>query len=220
MKKSDKDSLKRCPADHTKRKNNESFKVRSNTVREYMDRIFVSIYTETFKKRTREVVIALLIISFLTLRSLQMLGLLLGLIVIAALSKLTQEPIPFVVGFDLCLFVTIVVGYAIHPAVGFIVGGVSSFFGSLLRSRQEADTMLVPIAGYFWTSMIIAFTRNHMSFFMVGVMATLFYALHNAIIFAKIRHFSIHTITFLSTSIPFNIILIKKLAPALITLLA
>ncbi len=182
--------------------------------------IYRRIYTERLKKDTRMIILLMIIFSFVAFKSLRVIGILLGLIVVAALSKLIQEPIPFVVGLDLCLFVTVVVGHTIHPFVGLLVGGTASFIGSLLRSHQEADTMLIPLAGYLWVSILVALVRSNLSLFHAGLASTLLYSFHNAIVFGKIRHFSIHTFTFLFTAIPFNILLFSHLGPGLVSLLS
>ncbi len=181
---------------------------------------FERLPVRTLSRKSRSLMLIFLVVAFFLFQSVQVVGILIFLTVLAALSKLIQEPIPFVVGLDLCLFVTVVVGYAIHPALGFLIGGTSSFLGSLLRSRQEADTMLVPIAGYFWVSVLVSFMRNQTSLFDVGLASTILYAFHNAFIFGKIRHFSIHTITFVVTVVPFNILLIRKLAPLILSFLS
>ena len=168
----------------------------------------------------RLTVVGVISVLLISVKEFRIAAFLLALIFLASVSKLIQEPIPFVVGLDLCLFVTTVVGYVIHPLVGFVVGGTSSIIGSFLRQTEGVENVVVPVLGYLWSSIAVWVLHTHASLWQVGVVTTLLYTFHNVIIFGYLRHFSIHSITFMATSIPFNLFLISRFGEKLIALLA
>ncbi len=138
---------------------------------------------------------------------------------IAALSKLIQEPIPVVVGLDLCLFLTTVVSYAVSPVVGFVAGAIASVIGSYLRHTEAVENIVVPVLGYLWCAVITGILKGSTALWDIGVVVTLFYTLHNIIIFGFMRGLSIHSLTFASTSIPFNLFLFSHFGEKVAALL-
>ena len=133
--------------------------------------------------------------------------------VVTALSKLIQEPIPFVVGLDLCLFYTVTVSYAVNPIVGFLGGGIASIIGSLLRSQQNPDTMAMPVLGYLICALTTGILKHFgMSLIHIGIICSVIYAMLMVFIFSRIRGITIHTFTFLFTSLAFNIFLFTHLS--------
>ncbi len=138
---------------------------------------------------------------------------------IAALSKLIQEPIPVVVGLDLCLFLTTVVSYIVNPIVGFVAGAIASVIGSYLRHTEAVENIVVPVLGYLWCAVITGILRGSTALWDIGVVVTLFYTLHNIIIFGFMRGLSIHSLTFASTSIPFNLFLFSHFGEKVAALL-
>jgi|GEM_PF-2030527 len=125
------------------------------------------------------------------------------LIVVAALSKLTQKLIPFVVGLDLCLFFTVLFSIAYHPIAGIIVGVFSSALGSVMRGQYDMDKVIVPLSGYIVVGLLLNVVPIT-SALTTGMIMTLVYSIMMSIIFGITMHFSIHTITFLATSLGFN----------------
>lgn len=125
------------------------------------------------------------------------------LIFVAALSKLIQKLFPFVVGFDLCLFFTVLFSIAYHPFAGITVGVFSSAIGSIARGQYDADKVLVPLLGYITVGLLLlAFPATNI--FYAGMAMALAYSIMMSIIFWFIMQSVFNTITFLITSIAFN----------------
>lgn len=140
--------------------------------------------------------------------------------VVTALSKLIQEPIPFVVGLDLCLFYTVTVSYAVNPIIGFLGGGIASIIGSLLRSQQNPDTMAMPVLGYLICALTTGILKHFgMGLIHIGVICSVIYAMLMVFIFSRIRGITIHTFTFLFTSLTFNIFLFTHFSEKIVAII-
>ncbi len=140
------------------------------------------------------------------------------LILAAALSKLIQKLFPFVVGFDLCLFFTVIVGVAYHPLAGMAVGVASSAMGSIIRGQYSMDKVVIPLLGYVAVSLLIPM-MPFSDIFNIGVILALIYAVMMSVIFWFIMHSPFDTATFLVTSLAFNYWLFLNYAAPLLSLL-
>ncbi len=167
----------------------------------------------------------LLILSVLTIfsifsRVVRITFFLIIFMIISALSKLIQEPIPFVVGLDLCLFYTVIVSYSVNPVLGFIGGGTASIIGSLLRSQHNPDTMVMPVLGYLICALITEILKHlNLSLVHIGIICSFIYAMLMVFVFSRIRGVTIHTFTFLFTSLAFNIFLFTHLSEKVASLI-
>ncbi len=124
-------------------------------------------------------------------------------ILLAAASKLIQKFFPFVTGFDLCLFFTVLFGVAYHPFTGIIVGVASSALGSIARGQYNAPMVLIPISGYIMVGLLLMVMPS-ISVFYLGIIMTLIYTIMMVVIFWPVMNSLHNTVTFLLTSIAFN----------------
>ena len=99
-------------------------------------------------------------------------------VIVATASKLIQEFFPFVVGFDLVLFVTVLSTMHYGWVVGALVGCTSSFVGSMYRIRQQMDTAIIPLIGYVLVALIIPHIL-FLDLFILGVTSAIIYAVDN-----------------------------------------
>lgn len=137
-------------------------------------------------------------------------------IIFAALSKLIQKLFPFVVGFDLCLFFTVLFSVAYHPFAGIAVGIASSALGStIFRGQYNADKVIFPLFGYAIIGLILmVFTTS--SIYFTGMLMALTYALiMSALFWGHIDQ----TITFFTTTMLFNYWLFSNYAKGVLMLL-
>ena len=139
-------------------------------------------------------------------------------IIVAMASKLIQEFFPFVVGFDLVLFVTVLSTIHYGWVVGVLVGCVSSFLGSMYRIRQQIDTAIMPLIGYVVVALIIPHIM-FLDLFILGVLAATIYAVVMSLIFLHLRADIFNTATFAITTIVFNWWLFSNIAPFIVALM-
>lgn len=139
-------------------------------------------------------------------------------VIVATASKLIQEFFPFVVGFDLVLFVTVLSTMHYGWVVGALVGCTSSFVGSMYRIRQQMDTAILPLIGY----VIVALIIPHIMFldlFGLGVVSAIIYAVIMSLLFLHLRADIFNTATFAITTIAFNWWLFSNVAPFVVALM-
>ncbi|MBU4245670.1 MAG: hypothetical protein ABIF85_04440 [Nanoarchaeota archaeon] len=130
-------------------------------------------------------------------------------ILIAAMSKLIQKLIPTVVGFDMCLFFTVLVGIAYHPLAGIAVGVLSSTLGSIIRGQYDMTNVIMPNAGYIAAGILLPFFAGS-SIMVTGMVLTAVYIILMSIIF-WFKYYSIsNTATFVVTSLAFNYVLFSS----------
>lgn len=142
-------------------------------------------------------------------------------IAIASVSKILQDWIPFVVGFDLVLFVTVLSGAAYDWRAALIVGPVSSLIGSSLRrvTSQQFDTLIFPAIGYGLIAAMIPYLPAT-NIFWLGIVCTLVYVVIMNIVFAYFRPDLFNHITFTVTSLLFNYWLFKNFAEPVFSLIS
>lgn len=172
-------------------------------------RIAISISEKSRDRRsvavTGVVVAVLIVLLSYTSFFFYLRGTILAIIIIfiAALSKLTQKLIPFVVGFDLCLFFTVLFAVAYHPLAGIIVGVLSSALGSIMRGQYDMDKVIVPLLGYITVgALLMAIPATNIIY--TGMLMTVIYSVMMSVIFWFIMHCVSSTMTFLITSLAFN----------------
>lgn len=137
-----------------------------------------------------------------------------ALILIGAASKLIQKFFPFVVGFDLCLFFTVIVSVAYHPFAGVLVGVFSSVLGSVARGQDDMSKVIVPAIGYIVVALLVPFFSG-MQLFTIGMILTLVYSIMMSVAFWFLMHCSTNTLTFLISSLAFNYWLFTNYATSL-----
>lgn len=138
------------------------------------------------------------------------------LILAGAASKLIQKLFPFVVGFDLCLFFTVLAGVAYHPFAGILVGVLSSTLGSIVRGQHDAVYVIMPDVGYLIVGLSLTFFSGT-SIFYTGIISALIYAITMSVIFWFIMQNAPNTLTFLVTTIAFNYWLFSNYAAGLLS---
>ncbi len=130
-------------------------------------------------------------------------------ILIAAMSKFIQKFFTFVVGFDMCLFFTVLVGIAYHPIAGIIVGVLSSTLGSVIRGQYDMTNVILPNLGYIAAGILLPFFAGS-SIIVTGMALTLVYASMMSVIFWFVKHSINNTATFVITSLIFNYLLFSS----------
>ena len=139
-------------------------------------------------------------------------------VIFATASKLIQEFFPFVVGFDLVLFVTVLSTMHYGWVIGALVGCVSSFVGSMYRIRQQMDTAIIPLIGYVLVALIIPHIL-FLDLFVLGVVSAIIYAVIMSLLFLHLRADIFNTATFAITTIVFNWWLFNNVAPFVVALM-
>ena len=130
-------------------------------------------------------------------------------ILVAAMSKFIQKFFPFVVGLDMCLFFTVLVGTAYHPISGIVVGVLSSTLGSIIRGQNDMTNVLTPNLGYIAAGILLPFFAGA-SIFFTGMALTAVYVVMMSVIF-WFKYFSPpQTVTFAATAVAFNYLLFSS----------
>jgi len=142
-------------------------------------------------------------------------------IVVASLSKLVQDFIPFVVGFDLVLFVTVLSGVAYGWTAALVAGTASSLVGSSIRrvSSQQFDTIFFPALGYAIIAAVLPYIP-YADVFWLGMICTFIYVGMMELVFAYLRPDIFNHITFGVTAVLFNYWLFKNFAQPILSLIA
>ncbi len=142
-------------------------------------------------------------------------------IALASASKMIQDWIPFVVGFDLVMFVMVLSGAAYDWRAALVVGPVSSLIGSSLRrmTSQQFDTIVFPAISYGIVAAIMPFLPP-MSIFWLGMVCTIIYVVLQNIVFAYLRPDLFNHITFTVTALLFNYWLFKNFAEPVMSVIA
>ena len=139
-------------------------------------------------------------------------------VIIATASKLIQEFFPFVVGFDLVLFVTVLSTMHYGWVIGALIGCTSSFIGSMYRIRQQIDTAIMPLIGYVVVALIIPHIM-FLDLFVLGLLSAIIYAVIMSLLFLHLRADIFNTATFAITTIAFNWWLFSNVAPFIVSLM-
>lgn len=141
-------------------------------------------------------------------------------IALASVSKIVQDYIPFVIGFDIVLFVTVLAGEAYGWRAALVVGPISSIIGSSLRriSSQQFDTIVFPAIGYGLIAAAIPYIPP-LGIFWIGIVCTVIYVIIMNIVFAYFRPDIFNHITFTATSLLFNYWLFKNFAEPVYSLI-
>ena len=139
-------------------------------------------------------------------------------ILIAAMSKFIQKFFPFVVGFDMCLFFTVLIGTVYHPIAGILVGVLSSTLGSVIRGQYDMTNVIMPNMGYIAAGILLPFFAGS-NILVTGMTLTAVYIVLMSIIF-WFKYYSIsNTATFVVTSVAFNYLLFNNYSTAFLKLL-
>ncbi|MCK5473901.1 MAG: hypothetical protein KAI53_00710 [Candidatus Aenigmarchaeota archaeon] len=138
---------------------------------------------------------------------------------IAAVSRLSQNLFPFVAGFDLCLFLTVLSAVAYGSLVGLIVGIGSGFLGAIIRNSRRMEDKLV-----FYLGMgAVGFFVPHLpvlNIVTLGLIATAVYdLLIVTVYFGVIRKCIINATTFAATHFAFNWWLFSMFGATILALL-
>ena len=171
--------------------------------------------------RRRSAALVMLIITLLFYKYVVPVYVILIFIAIATSSKLIQDWIPFVVGFDLVLFFTVLSGAAYGWKAALIVGCASSIIGSAIRrvSSQNLDTFIFPAIGYGLIAVAIPYIP-HTTIYGLGIICTAIYVVIMNFVFAYFRPDLFNHATFTVTAILFNYWLFKNLAEPIMYLIA
>ena len=171
--------------------------------------------------RRRSAALVMLIITLLFYKYVVPVYVILIFIAIATSSKLIQDWIPFVVGFDLVLFFTVLSGAAYGSKAALIVGCASSIIGSAIRrvSSQNLDTFIFPAIGYGLIAVAIPYIP-HTTIYGLGIICTAIYVVIMNFVFAYFRPDLFNHATFTVTAILFNYWLFKNLAEPIMYIIA
>lgn len=138
---------------------------------------------------------------------------------IAAISRLSQNLFPFVAGFDLCLFLTVLSAVAYGSLVGFIVGIGSGFLGAIIRNSRRMEDKIVFYLGMGTVGFFVPYMPV-LNIVTLGLIATAIYdLLIVTVYFGMIRKCIINAITFAATHLAFNWWLFSSFGVAILALL-
>ena len=142
-------------------------------------------------------------------------------IIIGAVSRGFLKHVPFLTGFDFCLFFSIVASVAYGPAVGFFVGVVSSLAGSYLREISRAEYYFTPLYGFVPVFIIMSLgIVPAANFLMLSMVCVVSYLVARLVMIQIIYGACIvNQATYISTTLVFNYILFSNIAPALLPVL-
>ena len=140
-------------------------------------------------------------------------------IVLAALSRLPSAILPFVSGFDLCLFLTVIAGVAYGSFAGLIVGIGSEILGAMIKNTRNMGEKMI-----FYIMMGVAgLIAPHIpltNIFYIGIISTIIYdAAVVFVYFGMIKKCIINATTFAVTHIAFNFWLFSVFGASLLSLL-
>lgn len=140
-------------------------------------------------------------------------------IVLAALSRLPSAILPFVSGFDLCLFLTVIAAVAYGSFAGIIVGIGSEILGAMIKNTRNMGEksiyyIMMGVAGLIAPHIPLA------NIFYIGIISTIIY--DSAVIFVyfgMIKKCIVNATTFGVTHIAFNWWLFSVFGASLLSLL-
>ena len=140
-------------------------------------------------------------------------------IVLAALSRLPSAILPFVSGFDLCLFLTVIAGVAYGSFAGLIVGIGSEILGAMIKNTRNMGEKMI-----FYIMMGVAgLLAPHIpltNIFYIGIISTIIYdAAVVFVYFGMIKKCIINATTFAVTHMAFNFWLFSTFGTLLLSLL-
>ena len=125
-------------------------------------------------------------------------------IVIAALSRLPSTILPFVSGFDLCLFLTVIAAVAYGSFAGIVVGIGSEILGAMIKNTRNMGEKMI-----FYIMMgVTGLIAPHIpitNILYVGIISTIIY--DSAVVFVyfgMIKKCIVNATTFTVTHIAFN----------------
>ena len=125
-------------------------------------------------------------------------------IFLAALSRLPQTVFPFVAGFDLGLFLTVIAGVAYGGIAVLLVGIGSSIFGAMIKNTRNMGEKMI-----FYIMMgVIGLIAPHIpitNILAIGMISTILYDIVIVIMyFGMIKKCIVNATTFSVTHIIFN----------------
>lgn len=141
-------------------------------------------------------------------------------IVVSALSRYLQLGFPFVIGVDLCLFLTVLAGLAYGSVWGAIAGLGSALLGIVVKNTRNPEEKLA-----FYLGMVfIGYLAPHIpiqSVYSTGIAATIIY---DVIVvygyFYLVRKCIVNAFTFTSTHILFNAWLFSSFGQDLLSIIS
>ncbi len=181
----------------------------------------MSLHASFKGNRRRSAALGMLIVTLIFYKYVIPIYVILIFIAIATSSKLIQDWIPFVVGFDLVLFFTVLSGAAYGWKAALIVGCASSIIGSAIRrvSSQNLDTFIFPAIGYGVIAIAIPYI-SYTTIYGLGIICTAMYVIIMNIVFAYFRPDLFNHATFTVTAILFNYWMFKTFAEPIMYLIA
>ncbi len=181
----------------------------------------MSLHASFKGNRRKSAALVMLIVTLIFYKYVIPIYVILIFIAIATSSKLIQDWIPFVVGFDLVLFFTVLSGAAYGWKAALIVGCASSIIGSAIRrvSSQNLDTFIFPAIGYGLIAIAIPYI-SYTTIYGLGIICTAIYVVIMNFVFAYFRPDLFNHATFTITAILFNYWLFKNLAEPIMYLIA
>ncbi|NOR85857.1 hypothetical protein GQ473_07120 [archaeon] len=125
-------------------------------------------------------------------------------IILAAVSRVSQNIFPFVAGFDFCLFLTVLVGVAYGSFAGAIIGIGSGILGAIIKNSRNVGSKLV----FYITMGVVGFLAPYLqltNILYTGLILTIFYDMIIVFVyFGMIKKCIVNAITFTITHIIFN----------------
>ena len=198
-----------------------AFKSKSRSTGNSLSARLMSLHASFKGNRRRSAALVMLVLTLLFYKYVIPIYVILIFIAIATSSKLIQDWIPFVVGFDLVLFFTVLSGAAYGWKAALIVGCASSIIGSAIRrvSSQNLDTFIFPAIGYGLIAVAIPYIP-YTTIYGLGIICTAIYVVIMNFVFAYFRPDLFNHATFTVTAILFNYWLFKNLAESIMYLIA
>ncbi len=197
------------------------FKNNSEVTGSSLSARLMSLHASFKGSRRRSAALVMLIVTLIFYKYVIPIYVILIFIAIATSSKLIQDWIPFVVGFDLVLFFTVLSGAAYGWKAALIVGCASSIIGSAIRrvSSQNLDTFIFPAIGYGLIAIAIPYI-SYTTIYGLGIICTAIYVVIMNLVFAYFRPDLFNHVTFTVTAILFNYWLFKNLAEPIMYIIA
>ena len=144
----------------------------------------------------------------------------LGLIILAIISKMPQLIFPFVVVLDLILFVVVILTIAYGPFIAIACGLIAYYIGTIIHAQFKyiiPETYVIPPIGYICVAILVLFLP--FGVVTTGIIATLAYSILMLLLYWFSLHNLFNEITFAVTCIPFNYWLFTKFGEKALALL-
>ena len=164
------------------------------------------------------------LILLLATTQLRSIAIMFALVVIAALSKLTQEffPPPLLLVFDLVTFTLVVVSFAVGALPALILTLVAQYAGLLARTmvsgKVAAETYALPAIGYILTAILMPFLLP-LGIVTGGMIAVVFYTSLMMVAYWFLYKNVLAEITYAASVIPFNYWLLARFGETIVGLL-